>query len=326
MKRSMRHLPWLLGLAALSALSAAAGEFSVQPVDVAETKALYGRIESRFVVPARSRIGGTLTSLGVTEGDMAASGQVLARIVDEKLTLQLRAADARLAAAQSELSNAEAELTRSEALLARGSTPLQAVDRVRTSLTVAQNTVSELQSARSVIVQQMQEGDVIAPADGRVLSVPSRLGEVVLPGAVVATIAAGHVFLRLAIPERHANGLTVGSRVAIGEGADLREGRIEKVYPLIENGRVTADVAVEGLPDTFLGQRILVQVQIGTRKALAVPDSAVRHASGLDFVDVTGPDGPVTVAIVPGRTVATPDGPMVEILSGLRGGDTVILP
>jgi hypothetical protein len=29
---------------------------------------------------------------------------------------------------------------------------------------------------------------------------------------------------------------------------------------------------------------------------------------------------------VPGPVVATPDGPMVEILSGLRSGDTVILP
>ena len=246
--------------------------------------------------------------------------------MDEKLELQLSAAEARLAAARSELDNAQAELTRSESLLERGSTTLQAVDRVRTTVTVTRNAVTELDSGRSVILQQMAEGAVKAPAAGRVLSIPTRLGEVVMAGEAVATIAAGQVFLRLAIPERHANGLTVGDRVAIGEGADLREGRIEKVYPLIENGRVTADVAVDGLSSTFIGQRILVQVQIGTRQALAVPQAAIRRSAGLDLVEIGTGGAARTVSVVPGPVVLTPDGPMVEILSGLRIGDTVILP
>ena len=310
----------------LFALPAAAAEFTLRPVEVAETKALFGQIESRFVVPARSRIGGTVTSLDVTEGDEVKAGQVIARIIDEKLDLQLAAAEARLGAARSELENAQTELARGEALLARGATTQQALDRVQTAVNVARNAVSEHESAKSVIRQQMLEGDVIAPSDGRVLSIPTRLGEVILGGEPVATIAAGNVFLRLAIPERHAAGLAVGARVAIGDGADLREGRIEKIYPLIEAGRVTADVAVDGLPDTFFGQRILVRVQIGTREALAVPPAAIRRSAGLDLVDI-GADGATrTVTVVPGPIVTTPDGPMVEILSGLRNGDTVILP
>ena len=315
----------LLGLLALPGL-APAGEIILQPVEVAETKALFGQIESRFVVPARSRIGGTITALDVTEGDEVDAGQVIARIVDEKLDLQLAAAEARLAAARSQLDNARTELTRSESLLERGSTTVQAVDRVRTGVTVARNAVAELDSGKAVILQQMAEGDVKAPAAGRVLSIPTRLGEVVLPGEAVATIAAGQVFLRLAIPERHATGLTMGDRVTIGDGADLRGGRIEKVYPLIENGRVTVDVAVDGLSGAFIGQRVLVQVPVGTRQALAVPQAAIRRSAGLDLVAISTGGAVRTVTVVPGPVVATPDGPMVEILSGLRAGDTVILP
>ena len=315
----------LLGLLALPGLAPAA-EFILQPLEVAETKALFGQIESRFVVPARSRIGGTITALDVTEGDEVDAGQVIARIVDEKLDLQLAAAEARLAAARSQLDNARTELARSESLLERGSTTVQAVDRVRTSVTVARNAVTELDSGKAVILQQMAEGDVKAPAGGRVLSIPTRLGEVVLPGEAVATIAAGQVFLRLAIPERHANGLSVGDRVVIGDGADPRGGRIEKVYPLIENGRVTVDVAVDGLSGAFIGQRVLVQVPVGTRQALAVPQAAIRRSAGLDLVAISTGGAARTVTVVPGPVVATPDGPMVEILSGLRAGDTVILP
>ena len=315
----------LLGLLAVPGL-AFAGEFILQPIEVAETKALFGQIESRFVVPARSRIGGTITALDVTEGDEVDAGQVIARIVDEKLDLQLAAAEARLAAARSQLDNARTELTRSESLLERGSTTVQAVDRVRTGVTVARNAVAELDSGKAVILQQMAEGDVKAPAAGRVLSIPTRLGEVVLPGEAVATIAAGQVFLRLAIPERHATGLTMGDRVMIGEGADLRGGRIEKVYPLIENGRVTVDVAVDGLSGAFIGQRVLVQVPVGTRQTLAVPQAAIRRSAGLNLVAISTGGVARTVTVVPGPVVATPDGPMVEILSGLRAGDTVILP
>jgi RND family efflux transporter MFP subunit len=322
----LRHALLPLAAALLAAQPVAAAEITITPIEVAETKALFGRIESRFVVPARGRIGGTLVSLDVTEGTEVTAGQVIARILDEKLELQLAAAQARLGAARSELQNAEAELARSEALLERGSTTVQAVDRVRTSVTVARNAVTELDSASSVIRQQMDEGAVLAPAAGRVLAIPARLGEVVMAGEPVATIAAGNVFLRLAIPERHAEGLTLGARVAIGEGEGLREGRIEKVYPLIEGGRVTADVSVDGLSDAFIGQRVLVRVQIGTRSAIAVPQAAIRRSAGLDLVDLSQ-DGTVrSITVVPGALVATPDGPMVEILSGLRSGDTVLLP
>lgn len=305
---------------------ALAAEMMLTPVEVTETKALFGQIESRFVVPARSRIGGTVTALDVSEGDTVEAGQVIARIVDEKLDLQLAAADARLAAAKSELENAQTELTRSEALLDRGATTTQAVDRIRTSLTVARNAVAELESGRAVILQQMAEGDVIAPSAGRVLSIPTRLGEVVMAGEAVAAIAGGNVFLRLAIPERHAEGLIVGAAVAIGDDAAPRKGKVEKIYPLIENGRVTVDVAVEGLPDTFIGQRVLVRVQIGTRLTLAIPEAAVQRSAGLDLVNVVAGDVTRSVSVVPGAIVITAKGPLVEILSGLRSGDMVIVP
>ncbi len=206
----------------------------------------------------------------------------------------------------------------------RGSTTAQAVDRVRTQLSVARNAVAELQSARSVIRQQMDEGAVTAPAAGRILSMPTRLGEVVLAGEPIATIAGGSVFLRLAIPERHAGDLAVGDRIAIGEGETEREGRIEKIYPLIEGGRITVDAAVEGLSDSFIGQRIRVQVPVGVRQALAVPEAAIRRSAGLDLVQICAEGR--TVAVVPGARIDTAEGPMVEILSGLRSGDTVVLP
>jgi RND family efflux transporter MFP subunit len=311
-----------LGLALAAVPALAAPDRVLAPVEVTEMKALFGRVESRFVVPARGRIGGTLTALDVTEGSSVAAGAVIARIVDAKLESQLTAAEARIGAARSQLDNAESELARTTALLERGATTVQRVDQARTVVEVARNALAEAEAARQVVAQQVTEGDVLAPAAGRILTVPVRLGEVVMPGEPVATIAGGGVFLRLAIPERHAAGLEVGATVAVED----RTGRIEKVYPLIDEGRVTADVAVDGLSDVFIGQRVLVQVPVATRAVLAVPPAAITTRAGLDFVRIRTGDAEREVAVVPGGDVATPEGPMREVLSGLRAGDTVILP
>jgi hypothetical protein len=112
----------------------------------------------------------------------------------------------------------------------------------------------------------------------------------------------------------------------VGEGDSARQGRIEKVYPLIENGRVTADVAVDGLSDSFIGQRILVRVPVGSRQVLAVPQGAIQRRAGLDLVELADNGQSRLVTVVPGPVVETADGPMVEILTGLRSGDMVIVP
>lgn len=299
-----------------------AADLTLTPVEVVETKALFGRVESRFVMLARSRIGGTLVTLNVSEGSAAQAGDVIGKITDPKLDSQLAAAEARIAAARSQLANAEAEMKRHEELLARGATTAQRVDQVRTTVEVARNALAEAEAARAVTSQQIAEGDVIAPATGRILTVPQRLGAVVMPGEPVATVAGGGVFLRLAVPERHAEGLEIGAKVVVGDGI----GAVEKIYPQIEDGRVIADVAVDGLSDTFIGQRVLVHVPVAMRPVLAVPPEAIETRSGLDFVRIRLGGAEAEVTIVPGATVETPEGTWREVLSGLNAGDRVILP
>lgn len=316
-----------IALIALAGTQAPAGatETVLAPVAITDFKAVTGRVESRFVVPARSRIGGTLVTLDVSEGSAVAAGQPIARVVDDKLALQLEAAEARIRAVRSELANARTELERYTALLARGAGTQQRADQARTQVEVLGNQLAAAEAERAVVVQQSAEGVVVAPAAGRVLSVPSRRGAVVLPGEPIATIAGGGVFLRLAIPERHAADMRPGAGVVVGEDG-ARPGAIEKVYPLIEGGRVTVDVAVDGLSDRFVGERVLVRVPVGERSALLVPEAAVRTVSGIDRVRIATATGARDVVVVVGPLIATAAGRHREILTGLVAGDRVILP
>lgn len=320
----MKHTLSVLILTAGLSGFAHAETVTLAPVQVTDWKAVYGRIEARDRVPARARIGGTLAELQVTEGDMVAEGQVLARIVDEKLAFQLSALGAQRTALAAQLANAQAEVKRGEDLLKQGVTTAQRQDALRTQADVLAGQLASLDAQMDVTRQSQTEGQVLAPAAGRVLDVPVARGAVVMPGEAVATLAVGGSFLRLAVPERLAGALHEGDAIRIENGADESEGRLAKVYPLIENGRVLADVEVADISDRFVDARVLVRLAVGSHDALVVPSGAIRTDGGLDFVAVETAGGVAMRAVVPGARFGADDTGQVEILSGLQAGDRVL--
>ena len=142
-----------------------------------------------------------------------------------------------------------------------------------------------------------------------------------MPGEAVAQLGGGGIFLRLAVPERHAADLTEGDAIEIEGPEGTVTGRLAKVYPLIENGRVVADVEVEGLTDRFVDARVLVRLPVGEREALLVPEAALVTRGGLDFVAV---EGAGLRTVVPGARVTVAGAAMVEVLTGLTAGDAVL--
>ncbi|MCE6949811.1 efflux RND transporter periplasmic adaptor subunit [Cereibacter sphaeroides] len=291
---------------------------------VTDWKAVYGRIEARDRIPARSRLGGTLVSLAVTEGDRVTAGQVLAEVVDEKIGFQLAAVDAEAEALKAELDNARTELKRVEDLLARGVSTTQQSDALRTQVQVLTGRIAANRAERQVLEQQSAEGRVLAPIAGRVLDVPVAAGAVVLSGEEVATIGGGGFFLRLAVPERHAAFLKQGDPIGIEGAGGGMTGKLARIYPLIENGRVIADVDVPGLSDAFVDARLLVRLPVGERQALLVPASAVRQRSGLDFVAVRAGEAAVERTVILGPRHEVGGRTMVEVLTGLQPGDDVV--
>ncbi|MFZ1727017.1 MAG: HlyD family efflux transporter periplasmic adaptor subunit, partial [Albidovulum sp.] len=161
---------------------------------------------------------------------------------------------------------------------------------------------------------------------GRVLTVPVAHGAVIVPGEAVATIGGGGFFLRLAIPERHATALNQGATIRITSDGKASDGTIAKIYPQIDNGRVVADVEVDGLDTAFVNARVLVELPVNTRSALLVPAGAVTTRSGIDFVTVLEGDEPVDRAVVAGDTSLRDASLFTEILTGLAAGDVVVIP
>jgi RND family efflux transporter MFP subunit len=329
-------MQFLAAAAALTGLGfpeplAATEVLTVVQQPVADEKAVFATVESISVVPARGRIGGTVVQLSVKEGDHVTAGQEIAIIGDEKLGLQLKSLDAQIEALQAQANQAQTDFTRIEGLVERGTLPRIKLEEQRTALNVADNGLRAKTAERAVVNQQLSEGRVLAPSDGRVLKKLIAIGSVVLPGDAIVTVAQQDFKLRLRVPERHARLLKAGDKVRI-DGTELggeapRWGVIDLVYPQIEEGRVIADATVEGLGEYFVGDRLRVWISGGAREAFVIPESYVLTRFGIDYVRLRNADGTIELPVQRGRELPTPKLPDgLEILSGIRVGDKLVRP
>lgn len=314
-------------LLSLSAISASAQtEFIVEAREVPDRKAVFGTVQSVDVVAARARIGGTVRGLSVDEGSAVSAGETIATVEDPKLSLRLAALDARIRSVEAQKELAKVEYERLSTLRKSGTISQARLDESQTNLNVVTGNHAALTAERAVVAENLAEGAVLAPADGRVLRVPVTEGSVILPGETIAVVAAERYVLRIELPERHAKFIREGDEVLVGArglaadaGGDLRTGRITQVYPEIKNGRVIADAEVQDLGDYFVGERTRVYIATGHRQAFIIPAAFVQRRYGVAYVFLKD-EGEVMVQ--PGQH----SGNEVEILSGLKPGDVLMNP
>ncbi len=307
--------------------------FEVQALQIDDLKSVFATVRSKDLIEARARTPGTVATLKVDEGTHVTAGQLLAIVADDKIALKIRSLDAQIQGIESRLRTAKTELERSEELKKRGVSPQTRVDQAKTAFEVAANEAKSAKAERAVLEEQIKEGQVLAPAEGRVLRVPFTAGSVVTPGESLATIAANEYLLRIEMPERHARFTKNGDLVKIaargldGRGGIVGEGKIVQVYPELRNGRVVADAEVSGLGDYFIGERALAWVSAGQRRAYVIPRKFVTQRFGQDFVKLQR--GATTSEIIVQLGRETPllghsDG--VEVLSGVNTSDVLVRP
>lgn len=312
-------LPLLL---TLLGASAQAEVLILSPQPITEWKAVFGVVETRNRVPARARIGGTIQTLEVTEGDIVTAGQRIALITDDKLEFQLAAMDSQIQTLGTRLNTAQTDFDRGEELFERGVITKQRFDQLTSQVNVLKGEIRTLESNRLVISQRVTEGAVLAPEAGVVLSVPTSKGAVTNPGESIAIIGGGGVFLRLSVPERHASSLNEGETIEIGKG---ETGKLVKIFPQIQGGRVLADVEVKDLDDRFIGRRIPVRLPVRERHALIVPQSSIKLHGGIDFVIINIDGAPLHRSVVLGTELNRDGQVWFEILTGLNEGDKLVV-
>ena len=199
-------------------------------------------------------------------------------------------------------------------------------DSRRAQLAAQQSQIDRLRGLADFQRGYVQSMRVTAGTDGVVRELPLQEGQWVTPGSPLAVVVRpGRLKAQLRIPETQARDLVVGQPARVDTRNGVVRGRVSRIDPAVHDGTVTVDVALEGelprgaRPDLSVDGVVEIE---RLQNVLYVDRPATAQAGSTSLFRVE--EGGRTAVRVPvrlGRSSAS----TIEVASGLRAGDTVIL-
>jgi RND family efflux transporter MFP subunit len=191
-----------------------------------------------------------------------------------------------------------------------------------------QATLAQRRSERELARQQLADTVLVSPFDGAVSLKQASVGEYLGAGAPVATLVRTHPLrLRLPVPEREAAGVRVDQTVRLTTEGDatVHHGRVVRLSPIVQEQNrtllVEAEVPNPGAalkPGAFARAEIVTE---GSQPVIRVPAASLVTFAGVEKVLVVRAGKIAEVRVQTGRRA----GDSVEIVAGLKPGETVVL-
>lgn len=198
-----------------------------------------------------------------------------------------------------------------------------ALEEVRNRQALLAQRRTELDQARQALIDSTLE----APFPGMIRARSVSPGQYVAAGDPVATLVRMHPLrLQADVPEREASNVRVGQdvRVRVEGDTTVYRGRVVRVSPAIDEQsrslRIEAEVANEAgtvRPGSFATAEIIIAAET---PAIVVPTSAIVTFAGVEKVLTVVDDKVAEKRVQLGRR----EGDVVEVVSGLQGGELVI--
>lgn len=313
-----------------------------------------GRVTAQRKAAVSTKATGRLEFLGVQEGSVVKSGDILARIENKDVTATqdqaragVQAAKANLEQGLAEMRDAQSNLTRSEDLAKKNFISGASLDTAKARFDKAKAAVASLNGAIGVAQANLRATAVAveqtlirAPFDGVVLTKNANVGDIITPfssaadskGAVVNMADMSTLEVEADVSETSISKISVGQPVQIQLDAfpDLRiPGKVSRTVPTVDRSKATLLVKIEFierdprvLPDMSAKVSFLTRPLTEAEKTpvTAVQSSAVTKRDGKDVVFVIENDIAKQTAIV----VAGKIGDLVQV-SGVKPGEKVVI-
>ncbi len=357
--KASRLLTLAIGPLALSVVVAcgggsapqAAAPVAVPPVDVAAVTAQAGTLEAtlelsgnlapRARVGVKPRVPGAIERVLVDIGAAVREGQTLATIDRREIDAQADAATASVAvatagvdAAEAGLSNATTELERARNLFEKGALPRQRLDAAETAnkaalaqRELARASLAQAQAAQRRAREVQRDTTLTSPVAGHVVernydpgAMPGDLPVVVIADLRVLKLEAG-------VSELEAGRLKVGMPAEVivqARSGEKYVGELAAIAPEVNerNRHFRIEIRVPN-PEAVLLSGMYATARIVTERAtggVIVPREAVTTRAGKRVALVVTGETVKAVDVTEGLT----DGQRIQILTGLKAGDTVV--
>lgn len=293
---------------------AKADGFVVTPQLLAQDIEVPGSLAAFEEVELRPEVSGRVTGVFFKEGGNVAQGSVLLKVYDADLQSQLQKL-------QVQLKTAEQTAERYGALL-----KINGVSQQEYDLNVL--AVNNIRADMDIVRTTIGRTTLRAPFSGKIGITTITKGAYVTPQTLIATLRkVSQLKLDFTVPEVYGAKMKYGTLVNFTvEGSD-------KIYPAViaateniiaEDNRSLRVIATVSKPDAQLiaGAFAKVKISLGENNAaLMIPTQAVIPDARNKKV-ITVRNGIASMQVV---TLGARDSAMVEITTGLKAGDTVLI-
>lgn len=274
-----------------------------------------------------AKILARVLEVNVTAGQPVQAGDVLVRLNDDDLRSRLQQAEAQHEAAGARLNQARSDYQRASGLIQGNAISRAEYESLATAVRTSE---AELErSARAIDETKifLDYATITAPFDGIVVDKQAQAGDMVTPGQTLLTIYDPNQMQLVAnVRESLAMKLKVGQEVTAKLESLDHEclATVREVVPQADVGSRSFQVKVSGPcpPGIYSGMFGRILLPLEDEQIVIIPAAAVRRVGQLTLVDVRSDNGLIRRNVQIGRRF----GDDIEILSGLRPGEQVLLP
>lgn len=291
-----------------------------------------GNVEGNHKVTLSTKLMGQITSMPYDAGTKVSAGQIVVRINSDDLRAKRAQIKASASEAQAAFKNAEVNYGRMKNLYTRKSASQKELDDVETMYQMASAKVDAVREMENEINNAIGYGELRSPFNGFIVAKMAQQGDIASPGMPLLMIEDLSVLKIIAtVPESEIHLFKQKDKVRIQIDAlesDLA-GEVEQVNPSGNPMSRQFEVKVgfvglkkEQATKVNSGMYAQIILEKGTAKMITVPQSVIIRRGQLDGLFIMGDRGTAILRwIRTGKSV----GEEVEVLSGLRDGEKVIL-
>ncbi len=306
--------------------------------DINVTLNALGTVTPLATATVRPQVGGMLVKLNFTEGQMVQAGDTLAQIDPRPYQAALDQARGQLARDSATLANAKVDLVRYQALLAQNAISQQQVATQAATVRSTEGIVVSDQANVETARINLGYTNIVSPVAGRAGIHLVDIGNIVQAGqsnGIVVVTQLQPMSVLFTIPEDNVRAVlervTGGATLPVdaydrSQTTKITSGNLSAVDTVVDP--TTGSVKLRALFDNkdnklFAAQFVNVKLLVNTlHNQIVVPVAAIQRGADGSFVFVVTPEKTVTQ-----RNVKTgvQDGDNIQILSGVKPGDTVVV-
>lgn len=266
-----------------------------------------------------------ITALHADVGDTVRRGQLLAELARDSVEADLRKYQAALASSQASLAQASANAARARQVKGSGALSDQQVNEYLVAEQTARASVAQASAQLDAQKIVLAHTRIVAVDDGVISSRSATLGKVASAGdEMFRLVRQNRIEWRAELDARQLAEVRSGqsASLTLPDGRTIT-GKVRVAAPTLasDTSRGYVYVSLPAASPARAGMYASGRIEVGSRPALSVPQSALVLRDGRSYVFEVGPDSRVLRCSV---TVGRRQGDRVEIVSGIRDGARVV--